>query len=332
MLDEIREAYEYMYDFDNDGDKPRRINVSSFIRKNEMNGVERILTIISRYFIFDGELNTDISRDRAEVAMRMWLGLTDELDEKKHFSKQYENMKKNYPQLDHWLEKYLKLEFDSIDNEKKERINSFLDSLQIKKKYLKTKSMNKKTNTNDFKQIRYDKIMANAQVARGPLKRYYLVCADPDWKRGIYKETEKNPSASIDKHEGKILKLVAAYLIEKNRKKKSNNDYVHEYVNYKELSYWADTKLDGTKYKEFSYEDSQTHVRRPLFSSYSALSGNLSKIRPDEEWLEYCGWEIIEATESDDKLDEYLSNNPNAIFFSDYGVGKTLSKNVRYKR
>ncbi|MBE6042557.1 MAG: hypothetical protein E7220_08585 [Clostridiales bacterium] len=177
--------------------------------------------------------------------------------------------------------------------------------------------------------------MANAMSARGPLKKYYLVCRVPDWKIGVNKLKGTNPLGKLDKgDEDRILKLLAAYLIERNRKLKSNDDYIFEPINFSDIGFWqfAQGKTDSSKYRPYTYQRYDNNERRPLFKFDSSQSNNQAKAKPDEEWFEICGWELIEATENDYKLNEYLKDYPGAVFYSDPGASQYLRKNVRYER
>lgn len=335
MLNEIQEAYEYMYDLDGAEEKPNRINWSVFMHDNDLNGLERILTTVSRAIIFEGTPEPLLGRRRATIAMKMWLGAAEDIETDENLAAHYDYMKERYSHLDHWIQRYLK---EVVERESKGnlgRLEKLMKELDRRRKQFGTHSLASAPYVSDFKLIRYDKVLANAVVAYGPLKKNYLVAAFPEWRTGTNKIVNGNPDAHIKlKDDDKILKLVAAYLLERNRKQKSNADYVPEAVNYSDISYWAEgrTKLDSSKYKMFTYEDSQTHKRRPLFEFYFTKTGNTTKVMPDREWFEYCGWDIIEATDNDEKLDEYLNEHPNAIFFSDSGACKKLQENIRYTR
>ena len=335
MLNEIQEVHEYLYDFDAEGYEYKRIKWPVFFHNNDWNGLERFMTMIARYFIFADGVETAYGRRRAEAAIRMWLGLSDGLENNERLAVHYEYIKDNYPWIEHWLYRYLKGAMIDEPAENRRKVEDFLESMKKKEAQFSFRSLINKGTTSDFKLIRYDKVLANAQVARGPLWRCYLVHAVPDWKAGTGKIVGSGNIAKVkDKDEDKILKLTAAYLIERNRKVKGNDDYVPEAVSFTDVAMWAaaKTRLDSTKFKMFTYEDSQTHNLRPLFTFRPALSGNLTKVMPDSEWLEYCGWDIIEATENDDKLDEYLDAYPNAVFYSDPGSCRELLVNERYPR
>lgn len=336
MLNEIQEAHEYMCDISRLDIEFGRLKWKIFNHNADMNGLERMLTTIARFFIFEEESdNETVARRKAEAAIRMWLGFSDELEEDERLGSAYKYVKEKYPQIDSWLENYLKEVIHKRYKEDIDKFTAFQEQLNVKNKQFKSKSLQSGVTTSDFKLIRYDKIIANAKVARGPLKMYYLACADSEWTRGTYKTVRNNPNGALKhKDEDKVLKLVASYLLERGRKLKCNSDYVFEAFNFTDYGFWAvgGSRYDRTKFEIFTYEDSQSHNKRPLFEFRSSKSGNLSKVRPNVEWMGYCGWEIIDATENDDKLDELLSTHPNAVFFSDKGACSPLQKGVRYTR
>lgn len=334
MLNEIQEAYEYMFDPDNTCPRPHRIIRSIFLHNDDMNGLERMTTIIARYFIFDENADSYIrGRRRAEAALRMWLGFTENLGDNEKLSEEYMYLKQNYPWLEYWLSKYLKKDVSSDKQLRKDQVERVLRKLEKKKSQLESRSLSKSQNTSDFKLIRYDKVIANAAVAGGPLRKYYLVCQKPDWYSGIIKINEKNHNNHFgDTDQDRILKVMAAYLIERNRKYKGNIDYVYEPVNLSSVALWAagSTKLDSSKFKYYTYQSKESSETRQLFSFYSSKSGNITKVKPDEEWLQSCGWDIVDATDGGVLLDEYLESHSDAIFFSDPGSNKELQQNSRY--
>ena len=53
---------------------------------------------------------------------------------------------------------------------------------------------------------------------------------------------------------------------------------------------------------------------------------NVAAISINTNWMQSCGWKIV----TEEKLDAYLAEHPNAIFYSDHGSGQFLRKKVRY--
>ena len=334
MLNEIQEVFDYTFDLDNTDPKPWRIKRSICLHANDLNGIERMLTMISRAFIFDEDVADRVQgRRRAEAAMRMWLGYTEDLKENERLEKEYLYLKENYPELDHWLAAYLRDDASSDTPERMEKVEKALEKIAGKKSQYESRSLSRASRSNDYKKLTFDKVLSNAQGPYGPLKKYYLVGTKEKWTEGIFKRTEQNTNGKIGKGDkDKILKVIAAYLLERNRKEKGNDDYVFEQVNLSAVALWAtgSTKLDSSKFAVYSFEGKEDRERRPLINFYSSKSNNYTKAKPDEEWFESCGWEIIDATENADKLNEYLKEHPGAIFFSDQGGNKELALNKCY--
>lgn len=339
MLDEIREIQEYMYMPSEDREQPGRIKRIIFCHAGNLNGIERIMTMIARYFLFIDNENTDNCIRRAEAALRMWTGNTPldyveyrknktyDLEKEAELAPEYEYLAFNYPWLNWWLPVYLRMDTKGVDVTKPENIEKSIKQLQNKKSQFGRKVFSKSFGSNDYKRISYEKVIANAFSARGPLKRYYLVCTDPEWDRYLHRKSGKKISKHPNDHD-KILKTMGAYMIERSRKYRQDNKSRFEPVNYTDIAFWteAQKKIDKSFYENYLVED------RPLFKCIIGASGNQSKIKPDEEWYEQSGWSLIDATIDDSDLDRFLRENPEAVFYSDNGSGTPLSKCRRYIR
>lgn len=329
MLNELFEAGEYIFATKKGAEHPRRIHPAILLHDSSFNGMERFLTTIARFFLFHDDADAEEGRLRAEAALRMWCGHAPGDRKKSELAEQYAYLEENYPWLDHWLENYLTEYYNeraaSGDKSAKKKLENAIESLHSKEKHYDTSSLNKLPTTNDFKLIRYDKVIANALTARGPLKRYYLVCRDPDWDAKIHIGDKWDLPP---KQEDRILKTVAAYLLERSRKQRREDVPRYEPTNLKDIAYWAlaDARLDRTHYDKDMVED------RKLFLFEKGGSGNQAKIKPDPEWFAACGWQLIEATDDDEALDAYLDNYPDAIFYSDRGSNHSLARSMRYHR
>jgi len=330
MLNEILEAGEYLYDFRNDKTGPKRIKNAVLLKKDknqryEFLGLEGILTIIARYFIYEDDVEYEEGIRRANAALHMWCGHAPENKAEDILSNQYEYLQENYPWIEWWLPDYLRETVSRGNEEEMENVERGIASLKDKKKSYSVSSLNKQAKANDFKAIRYDKIIANAAVSGGPLKKYYLACCDAEWGRSLRKEKNMQPTP---RQNDVILKTIAAYILERSRKQRTDSLPRFEPINYMDITYWTvnDGRLSRTNYKNFSVSE------RPLFAFQSGMSKNSGKIKPDPEWFEACGWQLIDATEDDSALDAFLDNNPEGIFYSDQGSCVPLERNARYVR
>ena len=325
MLNERFEVSEYMYDVKNTNPRPERIKRSILLWQNDLLGLERFMIMLARFFIFEDGAGYEEGLKRADAAIRMWCGHAPEKRSEDRLADQYEYLQENYPWLDYWLINYLRETVSCEDEQAMERVENGLRALENKKPGFSVSSLNKQAKENDFKAIRYDKIIANAAVSRGPLKRYYLACADPEWDINIHGKDDKNLT---DGQHDRILKTIAAYMLERSLKQRHDDAPRFELINYMDITFWAvgNRKLYRGDYSSFAIAD------RPLFSFQKGMSGNAAKVKPDYDWFKSCGWKLIDATENDSALDDFLDNNPEAIFFSDSGGSKPLDLNVRYIR
>ena len=325
MLNERLEVSEYLYDVKNIDPRPERIKRSVLLWQNDLVGMERFLIMLARFFIYEDGADYEEGLKRADAAIRMWCGHAPEKRSEDKLADQYEYLEENYPWLDYWLVDYLR-EIVSHENEQAmEQVEKGIIVLENKKPGFSISSLNKQPKENDFKAIRYDKIIANAAVSRGPLKQYYLACADPEWDLNIH---GKGNRKLTDGQHDRVLKTVAAYMLERSVKQRRDEAPRFELINYMDITFWTigSRRLNRGEYNGFAVAD------RPLFSFQKGMSGNAAKIKPDPEWFKACSWELIDATEDDSALDAFLENNPEGIFYSDNGGGKPLELNTRYER
>lgn len=187
-----------------------------------------------------------------------------------------------------------------------------------------------RTEMNDFKKISYDRIIADA-IAAGPLKRFYLVCENADFS-GISVKTEKRTSYPFAKKRkgsewsGKtmqkadlIMKAVAAFLLEQEARNSDNPYGSIAPVNLTDISNWMNGKTGTDALKAFEIESN------PLVTFDKSIK-NVTAIGINAKWMQHCGWKIV----SEESLDDYLANHPDANFYSDFGAGNCLRKGIRY--
>lgn len=325
MLNEIIEASEYLYDFKNTDNGPKRIKRTVLLWQNSFLGLERILMIIARYFIYEDGVEYDEGLKRADAAIRMWCGHTSDGKIDDRLSEEYEYLKENYPWIEYWLPDYLRETAINETEKEMEIVEKGIAELMGRKKSFSVSSLNKSPNKNDFKAIRYDKIVSNAAVSRGPLKRYYLACSEAEWDIALRKEGGRRPT---QKQKDYIIKTIAAYMLERSLKQRADNSPRFEPINYMDITNWAEisTRLYKNKYKTFVVSG------RPLFTFQSGFSGNTAKIKPDRKWFEACGWQLIDATDDDSELDAFLDENPEGIYYRDSGSCVPLEPRLRYER
>lgn len=327
MLNEIREADGYLFDPDAGACEYQSLNTKLFCgKKGDLNGLDRAMTMVARYFLFEDGAEEEQAIARAKVALMMWCGLVPG-DLKGALAEEHLYLLVKYPWIDQWLPKLLRRESAMDGGPNEAIVEKTLQKLEKRREPFMYATLTQANQGNSFKLTTYEKVIANAIVAGGPLKKYYLVCKDADWFTKVCKERgSKRYADPMPKDEDKVAKLIAAYLLEVNRKKKRAVSAGFEPVSLNTLATWlgVNTKFTNTKYTVFSFE------KRELFEFEMGRSGNMIKVRPDADWFECCGWTLIDATEGDAALDEWLADHPDSVFYSDRGMAAPLERGVRY--
>lgn len=277
MLNEIEEFRQYTERFQ----KCTRLKSMKNKKTGEsskIDGIERAMLVIARGNSFDSDGN--FSEEKGLLALNDWCGFSGE---------------------NSFLEKYLGAEFweKKISGKQKQYNKSMYDF---------------KSEENDFKEITFERILADAFEA-GPLKEYYLVCKkdfyekcavynsqtkeQPKWHFKDYIEIDDstNPGKAI----GSILKIIACYLLSKPA------DSNYAYINQTVLENWG-TVHRGTLWK-YSYDDEQ------IYKKEESGDNTIVLIIP-KDFRE--NFSIVESSEIDNySKDEY-------VFWSDPGTGDII--------
>ena len=326
MLNEIIEAEGYLFDPDGSCEY-QSLNTKLFCgKKGDLNGLDRAMTTVARYFLFEDGVEGEQAVARAGAALRMWCGLMpDTLEGALEEERIY--LMARYPWIDRWLPRILKKEGAMKNGPNSDIVEKALKKLEKRRKSFTYATLARAKANNDFKLLSYEKAIANALIAWGPLKKYYLVCEDPEWFAKICKKRgSKKYAKPMEKDEDKVVKLIAAYVLETNRNKKRAASAGFESINLNAVAAWLgmNTKFTSANYTVFSCEE------RELFEFELGRSGNTIKVRPEAAWFESCGWALIDASDGDDALDAYLAEHPDAVFYSSAGGSKALARNERY--
>ena len=360
MLNEILEAQEYMYDLNSAKEKPERIVCGAFLKGKSpaLSGMERILTIIGRHFLFPENIDDigSISPEefetricRAAAALRMWCGLVPQTFNNKKVKEAYEELSAEpaYQVIENWLPKYLERALKDKKIEK-EKYEAAINKILSKKKPFAEPVFNLANSSNDYNAIKYDKVIANGLIASGPLREYCLVCENRKWYEGIIKikenkETNRKKVLSLSEADKEtILKTTAFYLLERRRKNRGIKNVSFEPTNFQALTFWVGVNKDSQKVKVYYFNDELLFETRSVGEKQYILTEedntggakkgvNATKIRPNEEWFTQCGWDIIDITDSKNELKKYLTTHPDAIWFTDNGSKKPLTMHRQVK-
>lgn len=343
MLDELREYREYTWDQDSEENRIERIKYGVLTRGGRFTGLERVLTIIARHFLYYYEDRTT-SRDRnaAFAALYAWLGLDGAVYEKELDPER----KAEIDAIRGWFPRYLDEVMQYCDRkekdpeERKEKVKErqeFLRSYEFYKMVSLSCYQNGIGETGHSRTMRLDKAVANG-MCRKRLKRFYLVCRDPrfeevslgaDMKKSL--ADDRKPAL---KRRDMLLRLIAAYLVENYYSAPSVSDPDPDrfvYFSLPALSNWCRYQ-DGYQHRAFDhfYYNGRRLIEK--FGEDRYKHNNRTKIRFNKEWFDKCGWRLIEAADNDDELDEYLKEHPGACFYRDDGAGEGLVRGLRYER
>ena len=226
MLNEIMEAEGYLYDLNDRNYQFKRIKSNIFSRisrkEPELNGLGRFMTTVARYFLFkdggDGVRNIKL----AETALIMWCGLAED-DSLKGAKSEYQYLKKHYPWVDGWLPAYLREDAESRYEKKPEtkirqNVEASIEKIKDRREAYSNVAFSDTSLANDYRQITFERAVANALASWGPLRKYYIVCEDKDWTDKLNRKRGTNEFANpMPKDYDKILKLTADILLQRNR-------------------------------------------------------------------------------------------------------------------
>lgn len=187
MLNEIAEYKQYT--------NPKYCNRLNSLKKGkDLNGLNRAMTIVARYWLFKDPTHIDI--DKARTALEIWCGLSD--NDNNEFCC-IKDCLKTIMGKDKWE--------DEFNNKRRTSIRGKLFSEELNDSAY-----------NDFRKITYDRIIADAN-AQGPLKKYYLVCKKSFYEGNLKYSTDKEDNILRNKQNSNIsskLKITAYYLLNKD--------------------------------------------------------------------------------------------------------------------
>ena len=117
---------------------------------------------------------------------------------------------------------------------------------------------------------------------------------------------------------GPLKRTVAAFLLEQEARDATDQYVGYAPVNLTDISNWLASSTKMESLKAYKINGLPIFMLEPI--------DNVAAISINTNWMQSCGWKIV----TEEKLDAYLAEHPNAIFYSDHGSGQFLRKNVRY--
>ena len=321
MLNEIREYTEYTSAIE---DMPvLRLMPELFMEKNKLRGLVRAMTVVARAELervgyFEAPLEQQRELIEGVIAkLRQWCG----------FGEDVQNNLEQDEAADAWLKCYYEKAIEPLG---RPGTLSWAEVVKKKEKQFETTivgAVNKSSETDTMLAISYEKVVANA-VHIGPLKRYYLVCREGAEealesngnKLRVY--GKKRKQKDCEKADN-VLRLVAAYLLKQRLTGTEANQ-----VNMTDLGYWAQNKKvcdseyfrSVNKGKEYGIQ----YKKKRIYSS-ETIKKNITKIVVNPQYLADFDFQLVEE-------EEFAGVASGYTFFSDFGAGKPLQKEMRYDK
>ena len=321
MLNEIQEYTEYTSAIK---DMPvLRLMPDLFMEKNKLRGLVRAMTVVARAELervgyFEASLEEQSGLIVSVIsALRQWCGFAETVGTE---------LGPGCNEVG-WLEQYYK---KVIEVTERSGLLSWEEVVKKKARQFETTivgAINKTSEADTMLSISYEKIVANA-VYLGPLKRYYLVCREGaeealesnGSKLRIYGKNRKQKDCEKADN---VLRLVAAYLLKQRLTGTEANQ-----VNMTDLGYWAQNKKvcdseyfrSVNKGKEYGIQ----YKKKRIYSS-ETIKKNITKIVVNPQYLADFDFQLVEEEAFDVVA-------PGYTFFSDFGAGMPLKKDVRYEK
>lgn len=196
------------------------------------------------------------------------------------------------------------------------------------------KSINTYTQGNSYREINFEKIIANA-YSLGSLKTYLLVCNKAEFWSLIGRYTKENPNHGktlLDSDKELILKLTAAFILQKQyenlqkqygtQEQKYMVEQEYMAINQMDLANWLETKANPQKFEleKYCFRDKDDEKGAPLFASIK-VNDNVKKLWIAPSWVSMFR---LETKEQDIKKGE--------IFFADEDLGSKSNKGLEGRK
>lgn len=279
-----------------------KVFTDHFSESTNLIGIEHIMTVIARAFIFSEEMvkkdeviSQQVVDDTIELLHR-WTGFPDTANRKRTSNERVDKWMEKHSVTDGWLKKYWMFQFDNGEaaNKKNATQQGLWETLE--------KKWNKRLNSGlDYSanMLTYNNIIANA-LEIGPLQNHYFVVRK-DWmpkdkpvksnKRFKYLTDESGRQEPSDM---KIMKIIATYLL---RLKYHPEGQKEVWITNGELANWYGLD-DGKNGNETFYPKNVSWKGKPIYTLHS-LRGRYTKVSVDQEYLETFDFKIIDIADAD---------------------------------
>ena len=278
-----------------------------FCDQNNLIGIEEIMTVIARGFIYskDKYVYDEFDRvdektvDDAMELLHRWTGFSDYENRKRTDNSDLDKWMKKNSVVDGWLKIYWLFWFDAKKGKDKK-----LSEEEKNKEWNKLeKKWNKRFNSPmDYYagRITYKNVIANA-LEKGPLRNRYLVVKKSTDQVGkkVKKSDDEKFKYLIDRFgqqittDMKIMKIICAYLIFREFHPKGQKEV---WIKSSELSRWYALD-DGKKGSAKWYPECAIWNEKPIYV-LNKVKGNHTKLIVDSEYLKTFDIRIVDSKDA----------------------------------
>ena len=260
-------------------------------------GIEKIMTLIARAFIFsEGNLvygdviSNELIEDTIELLHR-WTGFSDTETRKRTDNEKLDEWMKKYNAADSWLKKYWFYQYNNVGSRKSKLTSDKLwENLEAKWNYSLNLPLDYMAG-----RITYRNIIANA-LEEGPLRNRYLVFKKDTNSKKLRNKNEQfkylfDKSSRQVESLMKLMKIIAVYLVNREKQPNGQSEVV---ITNSELANWQ-AKDDGKKGIKDWYPQNALWNEKQVYKRFSLIR-NCIKLYVSEEYLMHFGFQLIDAS------------------------------------
>lgn len=314
MLNEFKEFEAYVTKPESPTPRVQPLMLTDyFSEKNYLIGIEEIMTIITRGYLFskehqiysgDGQINENVIEDAIELLHR-WTGFSDSKYRKRTENAHLDKWMKKHSVKEGWLKKYWMFHFLAVEGKKQSKLTkkALVEKGEERWRKLEEKWTYSLNSSMDYSAVKitYKNVIANA-LEKGSLRnRYFVIKRREDQIGKKFKKSESKPFSYLTDKSGrqgtsdtKIIKIVATYLMNKENHPDGQNEI---WIKSSDLSRWyaQDDAKNGLK---SWYPKNVTWKGKPVYT-FKNLFRRYTKVVVDQEYIREYDYHIIDSKDAE---------------------------------
>jgi len=271
-------------------------------------GIEHIMTVIARAFLFSEEkvtqeevISQQVVNDTIELLHR-WTGFADIENRERMQNERVEKWMERHSVTDGWLKTYWMFRFACWKTKKKRKLSTEEEILRQNLWDTLEKKWNARLNSGvDYaaNMITYHNIIANALELGALQNRYLVVRKDLTLKDKMVEENKRfkylmDASGRQEASDMKVMKIVAAYLIRVKRHPQGQKEV---WITNGELANWYG--LDDGKNGNATFYPTEVFWKEKPIYTLQSLRGRYTKVFVDQEYLKEFDFKIIDIEDAE---------------------------------